>query len=73
MSPYFVIPAPHKVTVCEFDLRVGGRFNTEFDGGGTVMDNSGVYLDLVAQNKAGLYRCLYRRVKAHFRPVHDRD
>ena len=49
--PNFFIPAPHKVTACEIDLRVGGRFNTLFDVGGTVMDNSGVYLDVVAEEK----------------------
>ena len=27
----FFIPAPHKVTECDLDLRVGGRFNTVFE------------------------------------------
>jgi len=49
--PTFFIPVPHKVTVCEIDLRVGGRFNTQFDVDGTVIGNTGVYLDVVAQEK----------------------
>ena len=49
--PHFFIPAPHRVTACDIDLRVGGRFNTQFDVGGTVMDNKGVYLDVVVQEK----------------------
>jgi len=39
------------VTACDIDLRVGGRFNTKFDVDGTVMDNNGVYLELVAHEK----------------------
>jgi uncharacterized protein YndB with AHSA1/START domain len=44
--PHFFIPAPHKVTSVEIDLRPGGRFNTTFDVEGTVMDNKGVYLEV---------------------------
>jgi uncharacterized protein YndB with AHSA1/START domain len=49
--PHFFIPAPHKVTGVDIDLRVGGRFNTIFDVDGNVMDNKGVYLDIVPQEK----------------------
>lgn len=49
--PHFFIPAPHKVTSCEIDLRVGGRFNTTFDVDGAVIENRGVYLELVPQEK----------------------
>lgn len=49
--PHFFIPAPHKVTSCEIDLRVGGRFNTTFDVDGAVMDNKGVYLEVIPQEK----------------------
>ena len=49
--PHFFIPAPNRVTAVEIDLRVGGRFNTVFDVDGTVMDNKGVYLEVVPQEK----------------------
>jgi uncharacterized protein YndB with AHSA1/START domain len=45
--PHFFIPAPNRVTFVDIDLRVGGRFNTTFDVEGTVMDNKGVYLEVV--------------------------
>lgn len=49
--PHFFIPKPHKVTAVEIDLRVGGRFNTTFDVDGNVMENKGVYLDIVPGEK----------------------
>ena len=49
--PHFFIPRPHKVTAVDIDLRVGGRFNTTFDVEGNVMDNQGVYLEVVPQQK----------------------
>ena len=49
--PHFFIPAPHKVTACDIDLRVGGRFNTVFDVDSTVMENNGVYLELIPGKK----------------------
>ncbi|MDP2120004.1 MAG: SRPBCC family protein [Hoeflea sp.] len=49
--PHFFIPAPHKVTAVDIDLRVGGRFNTTFDVEGTIMDNHGVYLEVVPEEK----------------------
>ena len=49
--PHFFIPAPHRVTAVEIDLRVGGRFNTTFDVEGNVMDNKGVYLEVVSGEK----------------------
>lgn len=48
---HFFVPAPHKVTAVAIDLRVGGRFNTTFDVDGTVVENKGVYLDLVPGEK----------------------
>ena len=48
---YAITPAPHRVTAVEIDLRVGGRFNTTFDVDGNVMDNKGVYLDVVSGEK----------------------
>jgi uncharacterized protein YndB with AHSA1/START domain len=49
--PHFFIPAPHRVTAVDIDLRVGGRFNTTFDVDGNVMDNKGVYLEVVDGEK----------------------
>ena len=49
--PHFFIPAPNKVTAVDIDLRVGGRFNTTFDVDGTVMENRGVYLEVVPGEK----------------------
>lgn len=49
--PQFFIPAPHRVTAVDIDLRVGGRFNTRFAVEGTVMDNKGVYLEVIPQKK----------------------
>lgn len=49
--PHFFIPKPHKVTAVDIDLRVGGRFNTSFDVEGNVMDNKGVYLEVVPGEK----------------------
>lgn len=47
--PHFFIPRPHKVTAVDIDLRVGGRFNTTFEVEGNLMDNQGVYLDVVPE------------------------
>ncbi len=49
--PHFFIPAPHRVTAVDLDLRVGGRFNTVFDVNGQQMDNRGVYLEVVPEER----------------------
>jgi len=49
--PHFFVPAPHKVTSVDIDLRVGGQFNTTFDVDGTTIDNKGVYLEVVPAEK----------------------
>lgn len=49
--PHFFIPAPHKVTAVDLDLRVGGRFDTTFDVDGNVVQNRGVYLEVVPEEK----------------------
>lgn len=49
--PHFFVPAPHRVTAVDLDLRVGGRFNTTFDVDGARMDNRGVYLEVVPEEK----------------------
>ena len=49
--PHFFVPRPHRVTACDIDLRVGGRFNTTFEVEGNEMQNKGVYLEVVPQEK----------------------
>lgn len=49
--PHFFVPRPHKVTACDIDLRVGGRFNTTFEVDGNKMQNNGVYLEIVRGEK----------------------
>ena len=47
----FFVPRPHKVVACDLDLRVGGRFNTTFEVDGAVMENRGVFLEVVPNAK----------------------
>lgn len=49
--PHFFVPKPHRVTACDIDLRVGGRFNTTFDVDGQQMENNGVWLELIPGRK----------------------
>ncbi|MDI3336257.1 SRPBCC family protein [Defluviimonas aestuarii] len=49
--PHFFVPRPHKVTACDIDLNVGGRFNTTFEVDGNLMDNKGVFLELIPDEK----------------------
>lgn len=49
--PHFFVPRPHRVTSCEIDLKVGGRFNTTFDVEGNAMKNEGVYLEVIPNEK----------------------
>lgn len=49
--PHFFVPRPHRVTSCDIDLRVGGRFNTAFDVDGNIMENNGVYLEVIPEEK----------------------
>ena len=49
--PHFFIPVPHKVTAVDIDLRVGGRFDTTFDVDGHVIENRGVYLEVVPEER----------------------
>ena len=48
---HWFVPKPHKVTDCRLDVRVGGAFNTTFDVDGTVTENTGVYLEVVPNEK----------------------
>ena len=49
--PQFFVPKPHRVVACHIDLRVGGAFNTTFDVDGAVMQNNGVWLEIVQDKK----------------------
>lgn len=44
---HFFVPKPHTIEACEIDLRVGGKFNTTMNVDGTLMENEGVFLEVV--------------------------
>lgn len=48
---HFFVPKPHKVTFCDIDLKVGGRFNTTFEVEGNEMQNTGVWLEVVPNRR----------------------
>ena len=48
---HWFVPKPHRVAACHLDLRVGGACNTTFDIDGTLMENKGVYLELIPNEK----------------------
>lgn len=48
---HWFVPKPHKVTACELDVRPGGKCNTTFDVDGTLMENNGVYLEVILNEK----------------------
>ena len=48
---HWFVPKPHKVTACDLDVRVGGRCNTTFEVEGNEMQNNGVYLEVVPNEK----------------------
>ena len=49
--PHFFVPKPHRVIRCRLHPRVGGAFETTFDVDGTEMQNNGVYLELIPNEK----------------------
>ena len=49
--PHWFVPKPHKVVACELDLRAGGACSTTFDVEGTIMENNGVYLEVIPGEK----------------------
>lgn len=49
--PHFFVPRPHKVTAALLDARPGGAFNTTFDVEGTIMENRGVFLEVIEDEK----------------------
>jgi uncharacterized protein YndB with AHSA1/START domain len=49
--PHWFVPKPHKIVSCTLDLRAGGACNTTFDVDGTLMENNGVYLEVIPGEK----------------------
>jgi uncharacterized protein YndB with AHSA1/START domain len=49
--PHWFVPKPHKVAACTLDVRAGGACNTTFDVDGTLMENNGVYLEVIPGEK----------------------
>ena len=49
--PHWFVPHPHRVTACRLDPRVGGAFDTTFDVDGTVIENRGVFLEVVPDRR----------------------
>ena len=45
------VPKPNRVTACTLDLRPGGACNTTFDVEGQIMENAGVYLEVVPNER----------------------
>lgn len=45
------VPKPHRVTACTLDPRAGGAFNTTFDVDGQIVENNGVYLEVIPNEK----------------------
>ncbi|MEM7723121.1 MAG: SRPBCC family protein [Pseudomonadota bacterium] len=43
----FFMPKPHGLEACDIDLRIGGRFNTTMNVYGNLMENEGVYLEII--------------------------
>jgi uncharacterized protein YndB with AHSA1/START domain len=48
---HWFVPKPHKVVSCTLDVRPGGACNTTFDVDGAVMENKGVYLEVIPNEK----------------------
>jgi len=50
LMPWF-IPKPNRVTECILDLRPGGECVTTFDVDGQIIENKGLYLEVVPNEK----------------------
>lgn len=48
---HWFVPKPHRVTACHLDVRVGGACNTTFEVEGNLMENNGVYLEVIPNEK----------------------
>lgn len=47
----FFLPHPQKVTACQIDLRIGGRFETAFDVEGAQQRNTWIYLEIIPHKR----------------------
>lgn len=47
----FFMPKPHALAACEVDLRIGGKFNTTMEVEGNLMENTGVFLEIIPQTR----------------------
>lgn len=45
------VPKPNRVIACTLDARAGGAFNTTFDVDGQIIQNQGVYLEVIENEK----------------------
>jgi uncharacterized protein YndB with AHSA1/START domain len=48
---HWFVPKPHKVIACDLDPRPGGACNTTFDVEGQIIENNGVYLEVIHNQK----------------------
>ena len=48
---HWFVPKPHRVTACHLDPRVGGAFDTTFDVDGARIENRGIYLEVVPNER----------------------
>ena len=48
---HWFVPKPHRVVACTLDPRPGGACNTTFEVDGTTMENHGVYLEVIPNEK----------------------
>lgn len=48
---HWFVPKPHRVTACHLDVRPGGACNTTFDVDGNLIENTGVYLEVIPNEK----------------------
>lgn len=48
---HWFVPKPHKVAACHLDVRPGGACNTTFEVEGNLIENNGVYLEVIPNEK----------------------
>jgi uncharacterized protein YndB with AHSA1/START domain len=48
---HWFVPKPHKLIACTLNVRVGGACNTTFLVEGSEMQNNGVYLEVIPNEK----------------------
>lgn len=48
---HWFVPKPHRVVSCALDVRAGGACNTTFEVEGKLMENKGVYLEVIPNEK----------------------